>query len=728
MAAAVAPSDVLPTTRRIDARDMKGASVVSDENGYYDSQNIIVAYDRHIRKRVISCVLHHSENHEGGEGLTLFHTRSEDDGKTWSELIPIEPEGAPQSHDGYQLLVGERIYLFYGCNHGSQPPNGLRLPRTDMQLEEGFWMKWSDDYGRSFSRDRVLIPVRRTAIDRANPWEGSTMGAFCCDKPQVIDNQVFFAFQKTRDGNGESYGSEVFLMRSKDLVAMHFTGEHPINASWETLPKGDRGIQTRRGLHLGEEPHVIQLAGKELLCFWRTELGILDSAISEDYGETWFHKGDPQPLCYGGAAPTKAVHENTALRFYSKLNETLADVSNSPLRASPVASPAAHGDALRDDAFPQNLEEYIASEEYRKIVLENHDIMRNPRGAITPYHMRDNYYCLIYYNNGFTDRMGYVGRLVYWLTVGKLFDVDGKKRIVWAQPELCLWWDGILLDNREDWNEDWAIVDGAGYADFQEVDGQMLLVESNKLTVRFHAVDRYLTNSLKMQLEDEINPTYVQDRVVCWDTTSETKSKGANAKKCLRAPVLPDLRAGRGFSLVCWVDLGAVFKSTEQVSLVTGLSTVSGALDEPGTTKITKGYEIFYTPEFGGQITMRMTDGFKLEFTFSVTGLKTQHVREHYGIHEDLENKEPTMLAITFDGGPKVTSCVINKKLYNGAPSGWKFFPRELGEIGGSSVVANPQGQPFVARYEVYDRALLTSEAIASALSRQRRAALMARL
>ena len=53
------------------------------------------------------------------------------------------------------------------------------------------------------------MQVRRTAIDRANPWKGETMGAFCCDKPTVIDGMVYFAFQKTADGNGESYGSEV---------------------------------------------------------------------------------------------------------------------------------------------------------------------------------------------------------------------------------------------------------------------------------------------------------------------------------------------------------------------------------------------------------------------------------------------------------------------------------------------------------------------------------------
>ena len=44
-------------------------------------------------------------------------------------------EAAPrQSHDGYQLLVEDRIYLFYGWNKGSQPAIGEKISRTDMQV------------------------------------------------------------------------------------------------------------------------------------------------------------------------------------------------------------------------------------------------------------------------------------------------------------------------------------------------------------------------------------------------------------------------------------------------------------------------------------------------------------------------------------------------------------------------------------------------------------------
>ena len=133
-----------------------------------------------------------------------------------------------------------------------------------MQLEEGFWMRWSDDYGSSFAGGRVVIPVRRTEVDRTNCWGGATIGAFSCDKPQVIDGRVFFAFQKTPDGNGESYGSEVFLMRSADLVELA-SGGRMAEATWETLPRGEKGLQTERGLRLGEEPHLVQVSWDLLL-------------------------------------------------------------------------------------------------------------------------------------------------------------------------------------------------------------------------------------------------------------------------------------------------------------------------------------------------------------------------------------------------------------------------------------------------------------------------------
>ena len=85
-----------------------------------------------------------------------------------------------------------------------------------------------------------------------------------------------------------------------------------------------RGLQTGRGLLLGEEPHLVQVAGPRLLVIWRTELGFLDTRCgaiiivtitvivmirySDDYGETWGPAGlRPRPLTYTGTLDPEVV-------------------------------------------------------------------------------------------------------------------------------------------------------------------------------------------------------------------------------------------------------------------------------------------------------------------------------------------------------------------------------------------------------------------------------------
>ena len=160
----------------------------------------------------------------GGPGLRLYSTRSTDMGRTWAPLLVIDDSPTRQSHDGYQLVHlrpdgSERIFVFYGCNEGARSYHNAKdtggglneLPRSDMQLEEGYYFRFSDDQAQSWSNTACVIPVRRTRIDRANPWQGKIMGMFMCDKPSVIDGAVYFAFQKTPDGGGETPTRKCFF-------------------------------------------------------------------------------------------------------------------------------------------------------------------------------------------------------------------------------------------------------------------------------------------------------------------------------------------------------------------------------------------------------------------------------------------------------------------------------------------------------------------------------------
>ena len=51
---------------------------------------------------------------------------------------------------------------------------------------------------------------------------------------------------------------------------------------------------------------------------------------------------------------------------------------------------------------------------------------------------RDGSTVLLFYNNGHTDKLGYCGRLVVWVMLGR----PQGAGVSWTQPELAIWWDG----------------------------------------------------------------------------------------------------------------------------------------------------------------------------------------------------------------------------------------------------------------------------------------------
>eukprot|EP00940_MAST-03C_sp_MAST-3C-sp2_P002717 g2717.t1 len=574
-------------------------------------------------------------------------------GRTWSDLVPIEASLTRQSHDGYQLVHpdGKRIFVFYGYNFGSltypRKKGGkghIDLARSDMQLKEGYFVKLSVDGGRSFNAERAVIPVRRSKIDRENPFNGSIMGMFCCDKPSIIGESVYFAFQKTKEGGGETHGSEVFFMRSRDFLRV----ESPRDATWETLPEGDVGLQAPKGAFmLGEEPHVMQADSCDphrLFCLWRCEVGRIACSYSSDGGRIWT---TPYMMTYTG----------------------------------------------NDDGSRE---------------------VRNPRGSITPFKLKETtsdgraMFILIFYNNGHTEREGYVGRRCYWFILGT--ESQSKpKTIAWSQPELALWWDGESLADRPGWNADWAIVDGPGYPDFVQIEdsNDLYYVESNKLTVRFHHVPRRLKYMLTIQ--DRIcskphgNPVF----------SSINPRPGTNA----RGPILSELRSrSGGFTIAIW------FRSKGDVSpreiLVSALSSVTATLDEKSDgRRILKGYTVAVVGDGheGCQLELRVTDGFGRTFSQRTDSCAGTVRLFDGGTH---------MCCFIADAAPRLHSVVVDDQLCNGGlsrPQGWGIIPENIDDVGGQEISIQPE--PTVLRpyprfrgdllgLEIYDRPLLTTEAI----------------
>ena len=172
------------------------------------------------------------------------------------------------------------------------------------------------------------------------------------------------------------------------------------------------------------------------------------------------------------------------------------------------------------------------------------------------------------------------------------------------------------------------------------------------------------------------------------------------------APVLPDLRTGGGFTLMVQFR-GACEAVLRRSTMVEALTTVTAALGEQATDRtITKGYKISVTP--AGEIELMLTDGFEIAFSFAT----------HTGVNSGIRDGSDHVVTLIVDGGPRVASVVVDERLDDGgetAAQGWAFHPRGLGEIGGSSVRLAPEFGGTLSRFVVYDRALLTTEAIAAA-------------
>jgi hypothetical protein len=642
-----------------DPRNVRSGSVVSDDGGYYDGQSV-VRLRTSSNTSILSAVFHHSDNHEGGAGLRLYHTKSDNEGLTWSQPTPIEESLAFPSHDGYQLVDPTsnmtRSFLFYGYNkptlhYKDRDGNHVNLTRGDMQLIEGFRFRRSRPSGSYAGTVRHTIPVRRTAIDQNNPWGGAVMGAFQCDTPQVIGGAIYFAFQKTQEGGGETPGSEVFFMRSRDLLKFALFAdskdEDLQKATWETLPLGDRGLQAPEGkLALGEEPHIIQVGTDNphrLMSFWRCEVGKIACTYSNDGGEHW---------------------EATRWLTYD---------------GSPLGRP-----------------------------------LKNPRGSLTPHPFHDGSVLLVWYNNGHTEREGYVGRRLYWICIGKP-TAGAHALIQWSQPELCLWWDGPEYADRPGWNPDWAIVDGPGYPDFVELDDdrqntRIAFIQSNKITLRFHILDHRMLTLLRQvwNCEGALRSQIVLPAPVLTVPCPSGKNH-------YRGPNLPDLAGtGGGYTVMMWVKgLASAFAVEPEQIICSSMETITAAIDEEDTGSfITKGFEVKVVGHGneGLQAQLRVSDGV-----------------HSFKIRSDGLDWDGNWHQLTFvlDVGPRLGTCVVDDRLCDGglaAAEGWVVFPKGMSSPNGANVrfcppatVRSPK-TPFLGEvrdFQVYMRPLFVSEIVA---------------
>ncbi len=294
-------SAMVPFALAEDLRDIRTGWEIPTEN--YADQPYIVRTD----DGAWLCVLTTGSGHEGASGQHVVTLRSSDRGRTWSPPVDVEPADGPEASYAVLLKVpGGRVFAFY--NHNS---DNLRRVKADDPPYKGGWctrvdtlgyyvFKYSDDHGRTWSKQRFAIPAREFEIDRENPYAGAVRFFWNVGRPFVHDGAAYVPLHKVgRFGQGFLARTEGVLLRSDNLV----TEADPQRVTWQTLPDGEIGLRAAAGGGpVAEEQSFSVLSDGSFFCVYRTTDGHPACTYSRDGGRTW---SPPQHMRYADGRPIK---------------------------------------------------------------------------------------------------------------------------------------------------------------------------------------------------------------------------------------------------------------------------------------------------------------------------------------------------------------------------------------------------------------------------------------
>ena len=258
-----------------DPREISTGYEIPDE-GYCDQPYVVITKDGHWL-----CVLTTGTGIEGQVGQHVVATLSKDQGRTWGPLIDIEPSDGPEASWVVPLVVPSgREYAFYTFNGDriSTLPGSEKKIRADML--GWYCYRYSDDNGQTWS-ERHRIPVRMTACDLANQWQGNIRIFWGIDKPKTGKSGVRFAFTKL--GKYMLENGEGWMLHSDNIL----TESDPGRIRWNLLPDGEHGLRLPEFGSIQEEHNHVETGDNQLYLVYRTTLGHPIECYSHDGGRTW---------------------------------------------------------------------------------------------------------------------------------------------------------------------------------------------------------------------------------------------------------------------------------------------------------------------------------------------------------------------------------------------------------------------------------------------------------
>ena len=257
-----------------DPRNIAGGSLIPDE-GYCDQPFVVVLPDG-----AWLCVMTTGRGKEGEKGQHVVAVRSTDRGRTWSKPVDIEPADGPEASWVVPLVTpAGRVYAFYDYNGDRVDTLGTKKVRADML--GWYCYKYSDDGGRTWSAGRQRLPMRLTACDRANNWQGKVQIFWGVAKPFAVGRTAYLPFSKL--GKYMLDQGEGWLYRSDNILAE----SDPARLRWELLPEGEGGIRDPEFGSVQEEHNMVPLSDGSLYCVYRTTTGHPCFSVSRDGGRSW---------------------------------------------------------------------------------------------------------------------------------------------------------------------------------------------------------------------------------------------------------------------------------------------------------------------------------------------------------------------------------------------------------------------------------------------------------
>ncbi len=273
----------LPATAQ-DPRLFNNGLQIPDEN-YADQPYIVKTKDGGWL-----CTLTTGPGKESTSGQHIISTISYDEGKTWSDPVDIEPSGELESSWIIPFVTPSgRIYAFYNYNGDNirETPDGK--PIKISTILGWYVFKFSDDNGRTWSKERYRLPLKPAAVDLENDWNGKVQLFWGIDKPITIGNDMIFAFTRLKKYLHDL--GEGWFFRSNNIL----TEKDPNKINWQLLPETPQGIRNDDMDSVQEEHNVVALSNGDLFCVYRTTKGYPAGSYSRDDGRTW---SKPEPLTY----------------------------------------------------------------------------------------------------------------------------------------------------------------------------------------------------------------------------------------------------------------------------------------------------------------------------------------------------------------------------------------------------------------------------------------------